>query len=47
MGRREDITPLTLRVTTVLRPEGGVWKIVHRHADPIATPRSAESVIET
>jgi ketosteroid isomerase-like protein len=46
VGGREEITPLTLRVTSILRPEGGTWKIVHRHADPITTPRPAESVIQ-
>jgi ketosteroid isomerase-like protein len=35
-----------LRVTTVLRPEDGTWRIVHRHADPITTPRAADSVIQ-
>jgi ketosteroid isomerase-like protein len=46
VGGREEITPLTLRVTSILRPEGGTWKIVHRHADPITTPQPAESVIQ-
>jgi ketosteroid isomerase-like protein len=46
MGGSEEITPVTLRVTTVLRPEGGTWKIVHRHADPISATRTADSVIE-
>jgi hypothetical protein len=27
-------------------PENGAWKFVHRHADPIMTIRSAESVIQ-
>ena len=46
VGGSEDITPVTLRVTSILRPEGGTWKIVHRHADPITTPHPAESVIQ-
>ena len=46
MGGSQDMTPVTLRVTTVLRPESGTWKIVHRHADPITTARPAESVIQ-
>ena len=28
-----------LRVTSVYRLEGDVWKLVHRHADPITTAR--------
>lgn len=47
VGGSEDISPLALRVTTVLRPEDGGWKIVHRHADPITTARPAESVIHS
>ncbi len=43
---RDDVTPITLRVTTIFRPEDGTWKVVHRHADPITTPRPAESVIQ-
>src|SRR5215211_4415964 len=46
IGGSEDITPFALRVTMIFRPEDGVWKIVHRHADPIATPQPAESVIQ-
>src|ERR687890_168278 len=46
IGGREDITPFSLRVTMIFRPEEeGEWKIVHRHADPITTPQLAESVI--
>jgi hypothetical protein len=44
LGGKEDVAPFDLRVTTIF-PEDGTWKIVHRHADPITTPRSAESVI--
>ena len=47
VGGGEDITPITLRVTMIFRPEDdGEWKIVHRHADPITTPQPAESVIQ-
>jgi len=46
VGGSEDITPVTLRVTSILRPEDGTWKIVHRHADPITTAQPAESVIQ-
>jgi ketosteroid isomerase-like protein len=46
VGGGEERTPVTLRVTTVFRPEADTWKIVHRHADPIATSRPAASVIQ-
>ena len=46
MGARQDVTPVDLRVTMIFRPENGEWKVVHRHADPITTARSAESVIQ-
>jgi ketosteroid isomerase-like protein len=46
VGGSEDITPVTLRVTSILRLEDGTWKIVHRHADPITTPQPAASVIQ-
>ena len=46
LGGREDIAPSALRVTMIFRPEEGTWKVVHRHADPITTAQSAESVIQ-
>jgi ketosteroid isomerase-like protein len=46
VGGQEAVTPISLRVTMIMRPEDGVWKIVHRHADPITTARPAESVIQ-
>ena len=45
-GGREDIAPVTLRVTMIYRPEDGTWKVVHRHADPITRAQPAESVIQ-
>ena len=47
VGGREEVAPVALRVTSILRPEDGVWKIVHRHADPITSARPAESVVQT
>jgi ketosteroid isomerase-like protein len=44
-AEREEITPYSLRATMIFRPEDGVWKVVHLHADPITTPQPAESVI--
>jgi ketosteroid isomerase-like protein len=47
VGGAEEITPVSVRVTTIFRREEGMWKLVHRHADPITSPRPAESVIGT
>jgi ketosteroid isomerase-like protein len=46
LGARDDVAPYAVRVTTIFRPEEGTWKVVHRHADPITTPRPAESLIQ-
>jgi ketosteroid isomerase-like protein len=45
VGGNQEITSGALRVTSIVRREDGVWRIVHRHADPITTPRPAESAI--
>jgi ketosteroid isomerase-like protein len=47
VGEADEIAPVALRVTTVFRREEGVWKVVHRHADPITAPRPPDSVIQT
>jgi ketosteroid isomerase-like protein len=46
VGGSDELAAGALRVTSILRREGGAWKIVHRHADPITSPRAAESVVQ-
>jgi ketosteroid isomerase-like protein len=45
MGGRSEVTDVVLRATSILRPEDGSWRVVHRHADPITTERGVESLI--
>ena len=35
---RDEISAFDLRVTSTFRHEDGVWRVVHRHADPITKP---------
>jgi ketosteroid isomerase-like protein len=46
VGRSVNTAPIALRTTMILRPEDGVWKVVHLHGDPITSPQPAESVIQ-
>ena len=46
VGGNDDLAAISLRVTSIFRPEDGTWKLVHRHADPITTPQPPESVIQ-
>ena len=45
VGGAKEVVPVAVRVTSVFRLENGSWKLVHRHADPITSPRPATSVI--
>jgi ketosteroid isomerase-like protein len=47
VGGAAEMAPVSLRVTSVFRLEGGEWRLAHRHADPITTPRPAESVLSS
>lgn len=47
VGGGVKLVSIAVRVTSVFRLEQNNWKLVHRHADPITTPRPATSVIST
>jgi ketosteroid isomerase-like protein len=46
VGGAEELAPMSIRVTTSFRREDGIWKVVHRHADPIIAQRPPESIIQ-
>lgn len=36
VGESDEMIQVSVRVTSVFRLEAGNWKLVHRHADPLA-----------
>ena len=47
VGGSDDLSQVAIRTTTIFRREDGVWKVTHRHADPITSMRPAESVLQS
>ena len=45
VGAGNEPAEFHVRVTSVYERLNGQWRLVHRHADPITTPRPAESVL--
>ena len=45
VGAANELAEFHVRVTSVYERLKGHWRLVHRHADPITTPRPAESVL--
>lgn len=45
VGTSSEFAEFAARVTSVYEKIGRRWWLVHRHADPITTPRPAESVL--
>jgi hypothetical protein len=46
VGGAGELATVALRGTTIFRREDDGWRIVHRHADPITTPRARASVVQ-
>ena len=42
----EKTSPMALRVTHIFRLEDGVWKLVHRHADPLIDRTAPATVLQ-
>ena len=45
LGASRDFSEFAARVTSVYEKVGERWRLVHRHADPITSPRPAESML--
>ena len=45
LGDSPEFADFSARVTSVYQPVSSQWRLVHRHADPITTPRGAESML--
>jgi ketosteroid isomerase-like protein len=47
VGTSEELTPIAIRATTVFRRETGMWKVTHRHGEPVTSMGPAESVLQS
>ena len=46
VGGSSDLSEIALRVSCMYRLKDGVWKLLHRHADPRVGPQTPESVVQ-
>ncbi len=44
LGGQQKPTQRALRVTQIFRKEGGAWKLLHRHADPLMEKKGPSAV---
>lgn len=42
---QDKASPMVLRVTHIFRKEDGVWKLLHRHADPLVSKTAPAAVL--
>jgi len=47
LGGGSDLSDVALRVSCMYRLEDGVWRLLHRHADPRVGPQTPESLIQS
>ena len=45
LAGRDAVGAAVLRVTHLFRREDGAWRIIHRHADPIAAKTALEGIL--
>lgn len=45
LSDQDKPAPIALRVTHIFRKEDGVWKLVHRHADPLIGKTAPATVL--